>query len=842
VIGFSMIFTGIVFWVIYSWIYIWMSVDWLTAVFIHLIVQTLVAILLFSSQKLFYRSKATKKQESIGKLPDRFAIKNMCFWGLMFYAFFALFIVTGGENFIIPTEVSKTVFLYHALVWSLLVIPAGMLVGFILNFRTNDSALTQFGKFICSMSWTFILIVPIAFLTEYLTTDLIPYHLDFITKAFPSDPVDYLRSKKFVDWLTPLLAVAAIFYCATLRLPHRKSWNLFFSKSVLIFILLNLMNWHTLLLENNQRNIMLHLGKVRCNSIEPEDWKKSIRYFQTCMERYPEDQMNAWILGTVESLYYDLGNREKCLETIDRYLDQHKNNYSLTYGKNFQKHIRESMISAAEENKRTGFLLDEYPDALERESYTDKNWLSVLTALRTYYPDEPEVVFKERLRKISLNRESITLESINNPLELKSQLQGLGFDTLFVMSDLETLKEFVESGLNPVLIEFNNYSTLMDYHPDRQTFLNYSYDLLFTKGEEAYQEQFKKLSSFEISTLLYGSADIDQEETKTQELRKRKLIREVLPQRFNQYYLPGCILYAIVYPSHTDMAEPLDSSLSEELQEKLRLSPVITQYLMGVNAFETNNYSLAFEQFQKTSNTPPVSEISKIYAYFNRLSLNSNTGYSRQEGLSWILRSELQELMENPAYQELWTAGEQLFNEHFDAKTLPREILTDYLNSISRSTVNDKDFFHYKLGCLDPVFGEEYYETLISELKYRGFEEKQFQFMEEYLHFDKLNDSINLDLAYHYAKRGRISDAEQLFQRLSYLKPRQNSQFWYVRGKLEMDRKNYKKAAKHIKKAIEMEVWQPLYHEALSECLKNMGDSEGAERQRKWADQLGAGK
>ncbi len=844
--GIAMIFAGFTGWFAYTWIYIWLSIDWFTAIIMHLVFLIISATILFIVQKGFTSGspgkKLNEKQGQRIKLSVKLPVKIMIFWAVMVYAFTSFFLVVGGEVLFISRDISKTVFLYQALIWALPALPAGMFIGFLFNYRNNEKPLIQFGKSICSLIWSVMLVIPVALLMEYFTNDLFPYRLDFYSIIFAEDPISYARATSFLSVLSAIIGVGGVFYCSRQILPHRKSWNLFFSKTVLILVLLILTFWNSFLIENSQRDMMFHMAKIKTDSLKPQDWHQAIRYLRACVERVPEEQVNAFLLGSMESLYYDLGDREKSKETIREVFEKYGDNYAVADTCEFLEHILKSMENAAPDDLRTGFPLDDYPETLERESYTDSNWLAVLTVLRAYYPDEPEVVFKERLRKISQNRETILLPVLDTPLNLVEYMFGMDFETCLIMSDFETLKEFSQAGLMPILFE-PEMTTILDYNPDRQTLLYYSYPLLFTKGNEAYQEQYKKLSRIEISNLLNESTAQDSEETQIQELKKRKLLREISPISVSRNNLPHSIFYAIVYPKNTDPGESLDSGLSQKLRENLDSTPVVIEFLKGKIAYEHNNTKVALEKFSEISEEPTVAELSGIYAYFSRQKLKNRIKDSSYQSLSWIFREELKQILDNPGYQELSDAGERLFNKYCNQKTLPISIFNDYMDNFTINSETEHRYFDLKLGYLDQFYSKKsYYDRLLNDLSYRGFEDQHLRVLEAYLKFDNRDDKINLDLAFIYAKRGRISEAETIFQNLRYLKPRQNSKFWYVRGELEFARGHHKKAARFFKKAIKMEMWHPLYHHRLSNCLDLLDDAAGAEWERQWVSEITNGK
>lgn len=557
---------------------------------------------------------------------------------------------------------------------------------------------------------------------------------------------------------------------------------------------------------------------------------KANRWAETLLARYPDhDQWPEFALLLAKNSYENeefSRAREMYSKVADRYSNSPRWSLSADFA---QSVIRSPGFGSLDGGHDIELPLVNY------ESYLTPNWMALLQVIRYWdkgNQSESEILI--RLKSLSTSEEKIKLSPIPSLAELHDAAASLGFAVLIVPAQYETARALLNADIPVILPTYSYFNLLRGIDDSRSLLKSYSYSKI--------SERLRESDNEEVKEILF----LEQEGKGKSVTRMQHIASQAAGEIPNSFWgsslkQDSAPYMAIVYPETKTaaVAAALPSASMHELQ---RESKGFLAALIALNALDAAD-PVQGVQWAMTSEElvdNPLAYQAGFLAerlWRTRDSLAKNT---LNLDLRFSELSEIQIFFDSPAVKAFLEKARRHFADDLAAGKMSWVIRNEYADFLDRSNTGDLALLiqlaeqnvrmnpHYRRAWLDLA---ELYEwkndigLIVTAL-------------EGALQSESWNDELALLLAYRYVQAGKKEELRDIMRKIDPAKTGQNPHYMFCTGVLASWDGENDRACTHLKEAIEMRRYDPLYHLHYAEVLLQTGDREEARKALQWAIQI----
>lgn len=755
------------------------------------------------------------------------------FIGCCYFGFGGIYILPNSENI-----THKGLTPHYSLIYGLLFIIPGIIMYVVFSRRVSKISIVHIANMFAAFTTTLISF-GILFVCMF---SLIENFSRSAAYSLGSDIAD----NTYISDVIFIIAFAG--FCAFIA----ESINLktFFLRNLIVVPFMLLMSMSALPISGHMENALYSRANIFSYSSSAPYSSYATFLYTRCLKRFPDNDLAA-------EMTYKLANQmisEKNIagasrtmnDLISRYGDDPKHYYYVNKSKNILESIKSAKDSLS---IGKGVTRIDVP-VIRPESYTDDDWLALLSAIRFWEHKSKDSDFLIKLRDISTSSDEIKLPDLRYFNDLKAYAGMLGYGTFGFSGYQNSIKTILSEGY-PALIpayqenlyykddismnsNFLNYRLLIAYEYDEYLgiikFYNYNQydeeknkdisdddikDILFPANEstgEQYYSRLKKeitleLSLKEVEELLWENANV---------------MFVVFPEKERELVTKK--LNALGFSSQSEEGWIYHFSAGELMYDYGDLEKALSEMLISAN--ETIDTSFP-SHFAAVIAMSMKENENKYYNALERISGENKNGYGHER------------IFESP---EAKSAVAHLY-EDIKNETVHHNILHSLLTLKDYALSGDDTLRNKLLSSLTKKYpyNVDYQKRLAAYYK----EKNDIVSLEEVyknialLHPDE--DQHKVDYARTLIDNNKYELAAEQLKETYWKYRKEDSESNYVYGRIHLHKKQYAKAAKLFKFAIKIDPYDAEYHYHLGRTLLKLKKPLEAKQELEWALKISPG-
>jgi tetratricopeptide (TPR) repeat protein len=608
--------------------------------------------------------------------------------------------------------------------------------------------------------------------------------------------------------------------------------RVFLKRAAVIVPIIAVLTLSTLLY--SQEGWQLIQGQIvyQLASPEPKHRHSAFRWLDVLLKRYPNHLQWPYLASRLADYHYERGDIDKARKTyreiVDRFSDSNQWKEITTRSNAI---LASARFGEAPHGTKLTVPLMNY------QTHLTQNWMALLAVIRYWNgPEIPESDIAIRLMDISKSDDRIRLPKLTDLADLDDAARSLGYETLIMPSDPNTVRRLIENGIPVILPVFRTFYMLHGFDDARGLVEAYCFGQLSAKSKHRATSEAREI-------LMVEAEGEGESEDRLKRIAHEARCQWPIIQWKSNAFRDAAPLMAVVYDK--DRQSRIDLALGEKPESIKRKHKGYLAALIGLS-FLNRGDPMACIQWARKGADLVESPLPYQVAHLGHIFWETRT---RKIGTNIGLEEKFEILMGPVRFFNSRPIGgfileaRKRFLDDLKAEEVPWNIRCTLLSLLDRRDSNQRaQMIHLIQGGLKLHPGDKRQWHLLADFRELDGDLKgKAEALAGACSAGNWDARARLALAVTYVKNTNMEHVERLLKSIDPKKVAYEADYPFCLGAVAESKGKTKAALRHYSNAIDMCRYKPFYHLRYGKLLMDQGRSNTAEKALLWAARIDSG-